>query len=67
LTLEATTVVGAGTETTGNTLSATTFHLISDPKKALKLKQEIQETRGQRSTPLTYLELQNLPYLVSIK
>ena len=67
LALEATTVVGAGTETTGNTLSVTTFHLLADPEKVLRLKQEIKEMRRQRSMPLTYQELQNLPYLVSIK
>lgn len=65
LALEVRSFVGAGTETTGNTLSVTTFHLLSNPEKAQRLKREIQTAQKQSSDPLTYQELQRLSYLVS--
>jgi cytochrome P450 len=64
LALEARTFVGAGTETTGNTLSVTTFHLLANPDKAERLKDEIQEVQRSQGT-LRYQDLQKLPYLVS--
>lgn len=64
LALEIRTFVGAGTETTGNTLSVTAFHLLSDPEKARKLKEEVRAAQKESSTLLTYQELARLPYLV---
>jgi cytochrome P450 len=64
LALEVRTFVGAGTETTGNTLSVTTFHLLANPDKALRLKEEVQAAQMQSSRPLTYQQLLHLPYLV---
>lgn len=58
------TLVGAGTGTTGNTLCATTFHLLSNPGKAQRLKEEIQAAQRKSKTPLRYQDLQQLPYLV---
>lgn len=63
LALEVRTFVGAGTETTGNTLSVTTFHLLANPDKARRLKKEIQAAQSKSKAPLTYQELQKLPYL----
>jgi cytochrome P450 len=65
LALEVRTFVGAGTETTGNTLSVTTFHLLANPDKARRLKEEVQAAQNKSSTPLKYQELLQLPYLVS--
>jgi cytochrome P450 len=64
LALEARTLVGAGTETTGNSLSVTTFHLLANPDKARRLKEEIQLAQSKSKTPLKYQDLQKLPYLV---
>ena len=65
LALEVRTFVGAGTETTGNTLSVTAFHLLANPDKAKRLKEEVQAAQKKSSTPLRYQELLQLPYLVS--
>jgi cytochrome P450 len=64
LALEMRTLVGAGTETTGNMLSATTFYLLSNPDKAKRLREEIQAAQRKSKTPLMYQDLQQLPYLV---
>ena len=64
LALEVRTLVGAGTETTGNSLSVTTFHLLANPDKARRLKEEVQSAQSKSKTPLGYQDLQKLPYLV---
>ncbi|KAH7319018.1 cytochrome P450 [Rhexocercosporidium sp. MPI-PUGE-AT-0058] len=66
LALEARTFVGAGTETTGNTLTVTTFHLLSNLDMTERLKAEIQEAQRKSIKPLSYQELQRLPYLSSV-
>lgn len=65
LALEARTFVGAGSETTGNNLSVTSYHLLANPEKAKKLKREIWAAQAKAKAPLSYQELQQLPYLVS--
>lgn len=65
LVMEARTFVAAGTETTGNTLSVTAYHLLANPEKAERLKSEIQAAQLKAKAPLTHQELQQLPYLVS--
>ena len=64
LALEVRTFVGAGTETTGNTLTATVFYLLANPASAEKVKKEVKEAQEKSNTPLRYRELQQLPYLV---
>jgi cytochrome P450 len=65
LMLEVRTIVAAGTETSGNTLSVTIFHLVANPEKALRLKNELLEAQKKNNgVPLTYQELLQLPYLV---
>lgn len=64
LALEARTFVGAGSETTGNTLTATTFHLLENPSMLEELKSEIHGAQKGSTKPLSYQELQRLPYLV---
>ena len=65
LALEMRTLVGAGTETTGNTLTVITYHLLANLEKAKRLATEVAEAQEKSSTPLRYQELQQLPYLVS--
>ena len=65
LALEMRTIVGAGTETTGNTLTVITYHLLANPAKAKRLEEEVTEVQEKRSTALRYQDLQQLPYLVS--
>lgn len=64
LALEVRTFVGAGTETTGNTLSNITYYLLVNPDKTKRLKNEIQAAQEKSATPLRYQDLQQLPYLV---
>lgn len=64
LALEVRTFVGAGTETTGNTLSVTTYHLLANPEKAKKLAEEVAEAQKKSLAPLRFQDLQLLPYLV---
>ncbi|KAH8807218.1 cytochrome P450 [Xylogone sp. PMI_703] len=66
LELEARTFVGAGTETTGNTLSATTFYLLQHPDKVARLKEEVTAAQNQSPTRLRYHDLQQLPYLSAV-
>jgi len=66
LALEARTFVGAGTETTGNTLTVTMFHLLDNPEMFQTLKTEIQDAQRTSKGHLEYQELQRLPYLVRI-
>ena len=67
LALEVRTFVGAGTETSGNALSSITFYLLENPEKAKKLKKEIQDAQKNSNVPLRYHDLQQLPYLVSLR
>lgn len=63
---EMSTLVGAGTETTGNTLQAITFYLLKSPETAGKLRDEIQAAQSKAApSKLRYADLQQLPYLVS--
>ena len=63
---EAQTLFGAGTETTGNTLSVTTFHLLADASKAERLKKELLGLSEDLSLPLSQDDLQKLPYLSAV-
>lgn len=62
---EAQTLLVAGSETTGNTLTLTTFYLLTDPKKAGKLKQELAQINKGQDSPLVYHDLHRLPYLTA--
>ena len=62
---EAQTLLVAGSETTGNTLTLTTFYLLADPNKAGKLKQELAQVKKDPDSPLVYHDLQRLPYLTA--
>ena len=62
---EAQTLLVAGSETTGNTLTLTTFYLLADPERAGKLKQELNRVKRDQDSPLVYHDLQRLPYLTA--
>lgn len=67
LMLEVRTIVAAGTETSGNTLSVTIFHLVANPDKAQRLKEELLAAQKRNNGLLpTYQELQQLPYLSAV-
>jgi cytochrome P450 len=57
--------IGAGSDTTGITLTAVIYYLMRNPKCLQKLRQEIDtaEQEGRVSSPLTFKEGQQLPYL----
>lgn len=62
-------ILGAGTETTGNTLSSLTYHLLSQPTVLRRLKAELQEAAAKVSMQnssnglMDYRTLDQLPYL----
>ncbi|EPE25795.1 Cytochrome P450 [Glarea lozoyensis ATCC 20868] len=66
LALEVRTFVGAGTETTGNTLVVMTYHLLANPDMAMKLKMELRAAQRASLKPLTYQQLAKLSYLSSV-
>ncbi|KAH8600962.1 cytochrome P450 [Bisporella sp. PMI_857] len=66
LALEVRTFVGAGTETTGNTLTSIVFYLLANPEKLRRLKEEIREAQKKCNAPLRYQDLQQLPYLNAV-
>ncbi|KAL1956602.1 hypothetical protein VTO42DRAFT_6949 [Malbranchea cinnamomea] len=58
--------IGAGTETTSNALTVITFHLLSDPDKLRKLKEELRQLEPNPDAELKLCDLENLPYLSSV-
>lgn len=62
---EAQNVIGAGSETTGNTLSNFTYHVVSQPAVMKKLKDELRQAASQvrPSGLMNYRTLERLPYL----
>ncbi|KAK2809424.1 hypothetical protein FQN50_003883 [Emmonsiellopsis sp. PD_5] len=59
-------VIGAGTETTSNTLSVITYHLLKNPDKLKRLLDEIQKLEPNGTAQLSLPELEQLPYLSSV-
>ena len=66
LTQEAQTLVGAGTETTGNVLSVTTYYLLSNPSIAKRLKKELVESGSDVKQLASKEDLQKLPFLAAV-
>ncbi|KAJ5182091.1 hypothetical protein N7449_012238 [Penicillium cf. viridicatum] len=60
--------IGAGSDTTAITLSASLFYLYRNPEKLDKLRHEIdtQAAKGQISDPVTYQEAHGMPYLQAV-
>ena len=63
---EAQTLVGAGTETIGKTLSVTTFHLLADKRKVQTLKRELRTFGCNGNQSMKFQDLQKLPYLSAV-
>jgi hypothetical protein len=61
---EGQTVVGAGADTTANTLTVLTFHLLDNPDKAARLKKELETVMPSPASRARLLDLEKLPYLV---
>ena len=66
LTQEAQTLIGAGTETTSNTLSMITFYLLADATQMERLKNELLSIGKDSNQLLAFQELQRLPYLSAV-
>ena len=49
---EGQTIIGAGSETTANTLSVIHFHLLDNPDALSKLRAELQEALPTKYTPM---------------
>ncbi|KAH6658887.1 cytochrome P450 [Truncatella angustata] len=64
----AATNVGAGSDTTGISLSATFYYLLKNPGTLRKLRDEIDDksTQGQLSDRPTFKETQGMPYLQAV-
>lgn len=60
---EAQNVVGAGTETTGATLTNLTYHLLINPPMLTKLRDELSTAANNSTSLLDYRTLEKLPYL----
>lgn len=59
-------LLGAGTETTGNTLSVLTYHVLSKPDILKRLKSELSQAAGRMSSSRALMDcraLEPLPYL----
>ncbi|EXJ70972.1 uncharacterized protein A1O5_05965 [Cladophialophora psammophila CBS 110553] len=60
---EAQLVVAAGVTTTGWALSTATFHLLNNPHTLAKLRAELESAMPDPTAPLSWSELEKLPYL----
>ena len=60
--------IGAGSDTTGISLSSILYHLTRSPSSVEKLRREIEEgiANATVSKPITFQEAQKLPYLQAI-
>lgn len=67
LTEEGMIVLGAGAETTANTLTMGAYHLMKNPNVLLRLREELKSTvmPAPNSRP-TWKELEQLPYLTAV-
>lgn len=59
-------LVGAGGETTAQTLAVLTFHLLNNPQVLRKLQEELDHAMPDPEQQIPWQQLEQLPYLVSI-
>ncbi|KAL1989662.1 hypothetical protein VTN49DRAFT_6859 [Thermomyces lanuginosus] len=59
-------IVGAGTETTAHALEVICFHLLDNPDKLQKLREELDHLNPDRKATIPLCELEKLPYLSSV-
>lgn len=62
---EAQNLLAAGTDSTANTLSAITYHLLSNPHILQKLQSELQDAIPEGSLPV-FSKIESLPYLSAV-
>jgi cytochrome P450 len=62
---EAQVVIGAGADTTANTLNVTHFHILDNPDVLKKLQAELQAALPDKYKPVKLSVVEKLPYLVS--
>jgi cytochrome P450 len=63
---EAIVLVGAGTDTTANTLAALTYHILANPDILKKLKTELAEAIPDVETLPESTRTETLPYLTAV-
>ena len=63
---EAIVLVGAGTDTTANTLAALTYHILANPDILKKLKTELAEAIPDVETLPESTRIETLPYLTAV-
>ncbi|KAM5431408.1 hypothetical protein MferCBS31731_007894 [Microsporum ferrugineum] len=66
LTQEVRSIIGAGTETTSNCLSVISYHLLLNPERLQRLKDELQELEPDPTAEIKLCQLEKLPYLSSV-
>jgi cytochrome P450 len=59
-------LVGAGGETVANALSFTTFHLLNNPDKLKKLKDELEKAMPNKYEQWDLPAAEKLPYLSAV-
>ncbi|KAF9459675.1 cytochrome P450 [Collybia nuda] len=63
---ESLTLLGAGSETVGSTVTMGVFHVLNNPIVYRKLVQELETSWPDSTVPMTYQALEKLPYLTSV-
>ncbi|KAH6677138.1 putative cytochrome P450 [Halenospora varia] len=59
-------LIGAGVETTSNTLNVAFYHLLTSPEKLERLKKELEQNMPDPSQLLRWAQLEKLPYLTAV-
>ena len=57
-------LIGAGGETTAQTLAVVTFHLLNNPETMLELRAELDKIMPDPESSVSWQTLEQLPYLV---
>lgn len=63
---EGSALIGAGVETTSNTLTTALYHLSQHPDKLARLKAELEEAMPNAETLVSWAKLETLPYLTAV-
>ncbi|KAL3465634.1 cytochrome P450 [Aspergillus heterothallicus] len=59
-------ILGAGSETTANTMSLALYHLTTNPEILEKLRGELKTVMPAPDTPVKWSDLEQLPYLTAV-
>jgi cytochrome P450 len=63
---EAQSVLAAASDTTGNAMTVAAYHTVSNPEIFEALRKELVEAFPDPEMELSFVELERLPYLVSV-